>query len=170
MNNLPIEYLHSALICDADRGKLYWRERTDVANHVNSKFAGKEALCGLNKNGYPSGKIGGRRFLAHRVIWAMHTGAWPVEYIDHINRDRSDNRICNLREASRSQNMCNTLVRGNNPSGFKGVSWDRNARKWRARIFIENKENYLGLYENIQDAVQAYRAAAPKIHKEFARF
>jgi hypothetical protein len=170
VNNLPVDYLHSVLICDADSGKLYWRNRNDVANHVNAQRGGKEALTGLNQNGYPSGKIDGRRFLAHRVIWAMHTGAWPVEHIDHVNLNRSDNRICNLREASRSQNMCNTRIKDKNSSGFKGVSWDRRAKKWRARIFIQNKEMHLGLYVNIDDAVQAYRASALEIHKEFARF
>ena len=75
-----------------------------------------------------------RRMLAHRVVWALATGAWPEVEIDHRNGIRDDNRLSNLREATRSQNKHNVGLSRRNTSGLRGVSWFRAGGRWRADI------------------------------------
>jgi len=88
---------------------------------------------------------------------------------DHINMDRLDNRRENLRVCNRSQNMLNTKAHSDNASGMKGVSWDKKKRKWRARIFINNREKWLGYFDQIIDAAHAYDEAMLNRSSEFAR-
>lgn len=88
----------------------------------------------LRKNGYREISIKGKKYYAHRLAWLYMTGSWPKEHIDHINGNPSDNRFCNLREATRSQNMHNQGVCSNNTSGYKGVCWHKSNQKWEACI------------------------------------
>ena len=81
-------------------------------------FPRKEAFTSLNNGGYLEGKILGKYYKAHRVIWLWMTGEWPKEQVDHINHDRTDNRWCNLREASRLENYRNQSQYKNNKSGL----------------------------------------------------
>ena len=106
---------------------------------------------------------------AHRLIWAWHNGDWPKHDIDHVNMDRSDNRIENLRQATRSQNKYNTAKQVDNTSGYKGVDFHKRRSIWRARISVSGKVLYLGAFNTSQEAASAYNAAACKYHGEFAR-
>jgi hypothetical protein len=102
----------------------------------------------------------------HRIILS----AKPGEIIDHINGDPSDNRKENLRIVTQSQNCKNlTTKRSNNSSGYKGVSWDSRKGKWMAKITVNYKAIYLGMYENKHDAAKAYNDAAEQYHGGFAR-
>ncbi len=101
----------------------------------------------------------------HRVI-LERMGYQDFADSDHINRNGLDNRRCNLRPATGSQNGWNTGKRKDNTSGYKGVYWDR--KKWRARIKVNGKPIHLGLFDDIKDAARAYNEAALKYHKEFA--
>jgi hypothetical protein len=108
----------------------------------------------------------GKRLYVHRVMWALVTGAWPVADIDHINGDRTDNRIANLREASRAQNLQNTLNRAPGMSGIKGVTFDRQTGKWRPQLKKNGKSINLGRFESCEQAQAAY-IAAKRQHHEF---
>lgn len=98
----------------------------------------------------------------------MSVGAWPAEQIDHINRRPDDNRLVNLREASRAENMWNSSLSCRNTSGFKGVTFFRRAGKWMARIKFNGQSHFLGLFTTAEEAHAAYCKAAEKCFGEFA--
>ena len=118
-------------------------------------------------NGYRRVWIDGRRYFAHRLAWFYVHGEWPKDEIDHINGNPSDNRIGNLREASRSQNLMNTRLRSDNMVGLKGVT--EFGCRWRATIKDAGKQRHLGLFDTPEAAHDAYRCAAEKIFGEYAR-
>lgn len=111
-------------------------------------------------------EVDGVRMLVSRVVWAMHYGEWPDKYVDHKNRDRSDNRIANLRLATHQQNLANCGVRKHNKLGVKGVSLERG--KYRAKISVNGRSINLGLFSTLQDAHSCYVSRARKEFGEFA--
>lgn len=119
--------------------------------------------------GYHAIEIAGRKFMAHRLAWLIVSGKWPAFDIDHLNGDRLDNRIENLREASRSENCSNKLSRCDSKSGVKGVFWNKKLSKWQAQISKNGKQIYLGVFETMDEAKAAYRRAAAELHGPFAR-
>lgn len=122
---------------------------------------------GVNSHGYTLINVNGRSYRAHRLAWLYIYGVWPKQQIDHVNNVRTDNRISNLREATQSQNKANTGAYVNNTSGHKGVSWDKSKNKWYAKIRMDGKQKYLGLFTDINAAVEAYKKAAELYHGEF---
>lgn len=112
---------------------------------------------------------GAGQFTEHRLVWLYVYGHFPPDDIDHINGDRTDNRINNLRLATRSQNNMNARKRTVNKSGFKGVSWHSGAHKWRATIMLDRHQTHLGFYDAPELAHAAYVAAAQKHFGDFAR-
>jgi hypothetical protein len=117
----------------------------------------------LNKDGYFRININNKLYLAHRLAWLYVYGELP-EYIDHINRNPTDNKICNLRAVSKKQNQENREKQANNKSGYKGVSWDTQRKKWFSCIQHKYKTIGLGRYDNKEDAYKAYCNAAAKYH------
>jgi hypothetical protein len=109
-------------------------------------------------------------FRVHVLAWVIQTGEWPQHRIDHINRNPADNRWCNLRPATQSQNMSNLLLTKASTSGHKGVHWHRAAGKWTAKIKVNKKSFYLGLFDNIENAIEAYRDASKKLHGAFSPY
>lgn len=109
----------------------------------------------------------GVRYQVTHVIWVLHFGRWPTAEIDHINHNRHDNRIANLREATKAQNTINR--RWFNPNG-KGVTFrtDRNSRPWQAQIAFNGKKIHLGFFDTPEEAHEAYKKASAKYHGEFA--
>ncbi len=99
----------------------------------------------------------------------MITGEWPNKLIDHIDGDPSNNRFANLRMATFSQNSANSRVHSINASGRKGVFWHKQCGKWMASITIFGKQKHLGLFDEIEDAANAYDRAARDAFGEFAR-
>jgi hypothetical protein len=161
---------------DEATGKLFWKARKAVhfgGSHIackrwNGRWAEKEALSFKGPKGYLYGSLLKTLFFAHRVAWAVKKRRWPLGDIDHINGDRADNRIENLREASKSQNSMNQKARCNNKSGFKGVRFYENAGKFGARIQgPDGKRLFLGLHATPEAAHAAYCAAASEL---FGRF
>jgi len=130
----------------------------------NNKYSGKESGI-INNYGYRSLCVCYRRFLAHRLAWFITHGDWP-ERLDHINGDKDDNRIANLRIADKYQNAQNAMIKPNNKSGYKGVSKSKN--RWTAIIQSRGKVHYLGLFLTPEEAHQAYCKAAKELHGEFA--
>lgn len=173
----PVEYLKECFDYEPVSGVLTWRNRprdhfqTEIAATIwNAQFPGKVAGRRTSA-GYRALKLtldGKRKELfCHRVIWAMVTGAWPINDLDHENTIRHDNRFVNLREATRAENKRNSGAHRDNKLGLKGVRLDRN--RYQANINFGGKQIYLGSFDTAVDASKAYQAAALKYHGEFAR-
>ena len=160
---LTPEYLKQRLDLDEDTGRLIWRTAPDLPTEWNTRYAGKEALCGVNSHGYRHGQVAGKRVMAHRVVWAVANGAWPLGEIDHINGDPLDNRPINLRDVSHCENQRNMRRHRSNSSGVTGVNWHRRDRRWRAFITVDGVSVHLGNFKEKADAVAA-RAAASRAH------
>jgi len=145
-------------------GKLFWKACR------NSTLVGRE--CGhLASHGYRVLKIGSEIKLTHRVVWFLHHNEWPPEdkVMDHINGNRLDNRIENLRIATRSQNGANRKYQTNNTSGYRGVHWVKADKIWRASIKVNNKVKQLGRYKTAEEASEVYELAADLLFGEFKR-
>ena len=162
--------LSELLEYDCLTGSLLWLERSrrwfDSDKNWkgwNTRHAGTAAFTARDTHGYHHGSIFGKLYRAHRVAWALHYGEWPSDQIDHINRDRADNRISNLREASPVQNARNSSVRKDNESGASGVRKRGDCNRWEAHIGGAGSKGkdrrYLGLFETFEDALAARRAA-----------
>ena len=113
-------------------------------------------------SGYIALSVGGKKALGHRIAWLFAHGEFAQGNIDHINRDKSDNRIANLRLATFEQNAQNRLKNSKNTSGFKGVTWHKRDERWQAAITIKGKVLYLGQYKVLNDASRAYIEASKK--------
>jgi hypothetical protein len=157
--NIPIEELHRQLRYDAQTGKIFWRTGTPCY------APGREIGSGTS-GGYRQVVINRCVIRAHRVAWALHYGHWPELQIDHINRDRTDNRIANLRLATNGQNARNRTAQSNNKCGLKGVS--RHKGRWRATIFANGKQRNIGYFDDPHEAHAAYRAVCDDVAGEFA--
>ncbi|MEI7998669.1 MAG: HNH endonuclease [Candidatus Omnitrophota bacterium] len=156
------EQLKEILHYDPETGSFTWAKsgrRIKIG-----KVAG-----GLEKGGYIRIRIFGKMYFAHRLAWLYMTGSFPPELIDHDNGNPSDNRFVNLREATRSENQANRGKTKANASGFKGVYWDKKAKKWKAQIGFESKTKYLGLFDTKEEAHDVYKKAADNLHGKFAR-
>lgn len=123
---------------------------------------------GLDNWGYVGIKIDGHDHAAHRLAWLYMTGEWPADELDHRDRNRTNNRWGNLREATRAENARNLSRRSDNTSGVSGVYWHSARRKWRAIIKRDGLERNLGLFESIEAATAARRAAEIQTFGEFA--
>jgi HNH endonuclease len=107
-------------------------------------------------------------YKASRVIYYLHTKEWP-EVIDHIDGNRSNDNIMNLRAATRSQNNKNVKKRKNNTSGHKGVSFKKKLGKYQVLVQVDGKNIYFGVYSDLEEAAEVARKAREELHGEFAR-
>lgn len=131
----------------------------------NNLYSGKEAFTYTNKIGYKCGTILYKSYLAHRVIWALEKGYW-AETVDHIDRNRSNNRLYNLREVTRSQNSANTVSRKGSYSKYIGVCWDKERQKWHASVTKNGTKIHAGRFLTETEAAIARDVLAKKIHGE----
>lgn len=168
------ETLDLLLSYDDITGKLHWNYRTlslfDSAasmNRWNGKNAGKEAFTSKTLKGYRQGRIFRKNLLAHRVIWTMFYGVKPDHEIDHINGDKVDNRICNLRKATISENLMNRGAQSNNTSGYKGVSYYKRRGVWEANISKDGVSRRIGYFNTAEEASIAYNNAVIVEHGYF---
>lgn len=164
------EQLRQLLRYEPETGKLFWREaplslfddRGYPAAHRralwNGKYAGKEALAYREKSRpYAYGDIFGTKVYAHRAIVAMHEGVWP-KVVDHIDGDKTNNRISNLRSVTTQENAMNNGYRSDNTSGVTGVYFDKRDEKWCAEIFCAGRKTYIGRYKGLDEAKAARKA------------
>ena len=148
---------------DYKDGNLIWKAPTsprvkigDIAGH-------------LNPTGYISIGVEGKLYLGHRLIYLYHNGYFP-SYIDHIDGNRSNNKIDNLRNATKSQNQMNIRLSTRNKSGTKGVSWDKKNKKWIVCVRVESKTYRLGYFDDKELARSVAIEATNKIHNEFSSY
>jgi len=159
---LTREYLKKHLRYDKTSGIFTWRHSKGAA-FANSVAGSKD------KSGYIIIRLDGRLYPAHRLAWLWEFGVFPKAFIDHKNQIKSDNRLNNLREASKQMNGRNRKSQKNNSSGIKGAYFDKNRRCWRAEIKVDgNAKKYLGSFKSKKDAALAYNAAAKLFFGEFA--
>lgn len=168
---LTQEIVRELLDYNPDTGVLTWKYRdvkwfasTGSYKSWNTKYANKNA-------GTVTVGFGGKRYLklyilskmnwGHRVIWLHTNGRWP-EQVDHINGDGADNRLINIREVSRSENMKNMRKTSANSSGVTGVYWNKATSSWRAIIVVRGKPVQIGMFGNLPDAAKARKKAEIK--------
>lgn len=154
---------------NSDTGKLYWKFRNSGPENWNSQFSGKEAMYSIEPTGYLRGSLLGGQYKSHLICWGIYYGSYPDKEIDHIDGNKANNAISNLRESSRSENQINIPIRKSNTSGYKGVSWKGRNGKWQSQIQINGTTKYLGLFSDKEDAYHAYCTASRLHHGEFGR-
>jgi hypothetical protein len=142
-------------------GKLYWKKIT--GNRVS---VGDEAGS-LQGDGYLKVCLLGKKYAVHRIIYAMHNQLNP-EVVDHIDGNRLNNKIDNLRACTKTQNNTNTSIRKHNTSGCKNVSFHKQTGKWRVIVRKDGKPHSFGLYDDIELADLVALEARNKLHGDFA--
>ena len=152
---LTAEYLRSVLDYDPESGIFTWK--VGSANQVKVGD-----VAGWPDDGYLRIMVQKRSYHAHRLAWLYVRGEWPKDQIDHINRDRADNRIANLREVTNKQNLQNAGKYSHNTSGHTGVCWHKQSSKWEAKIRHNYKHIYLGLFTDLAEAISARKAGELK--------
>ena len=163
---LTAEYLRKILDYNPKTGEFHWK--------VNRGFVSSGSKAGrLSKYGYLRINISKKEYKAHRLAWLYYYGEWPKNenyYIDHINGNKADNRICNLRVVTKSDNGRNMSVHSDNTSGYPGVYFNKICKKWQAYISgdIYNNETKmykrqsLGYFTKLEEAVKARKEAEKK--------
>lgn len=153
--------LKELLEYNVDTGIFTWKINKSPMRSGN--IAGSVA-----KDRYTNIQINKKIYKAHRLAWLYVYGSFPNKCIDHINGNRSDNKISNLREANHSQNGMNKKMQSNNTSGVRGVYWNRNVKKWHAEVRLKGKRIYLGLFDSLELAELVVSETRLKYHGQFA--
>ena len=156
---IAIDRLHELLSYDPETG-----EFTNKVRRASNAPAGAKCGC-VNLKGYVVARLDDRLYYMHRLAWVMTYGVWPPEGmdIDHIDRDKANNRISNLRLATRSQNMANTTSRPLPKSGQRGVYFSNYHKVWIARI----NRTFIGNFATREAAVAARTAAEVQHFQQF---
>ncbi|VTU25221.1 putative NHN endonuclease [Variovorax sp. PBS-H4] len=156
------EQLRGLMRYDPETGHLWWKPRKAGRGAVD-RPAGH-----LGDQGYVCVQLLGKIYKAHRLAWLYVHGAWPEHGIDHVNGDRADNRIANLREASPTVNRNNVrAARRDSKTGFMGVNYQPRKRSYRATIQLNGRNKHLGTFKDPESAHQAYLDAKRQHHEGF---
>ena len=157
---LSLEVARDWFLCDFNTGILYWKK---------GRRAGHPAGT-IKPHGYRIVNFNKKSYAVHRIIWMLHSGKDPYPLcVDHVNGVRSDNRLKNLRLATRAENTQNQKITARNSSGYKGVSFIKSRGTWDARIMKKRKMYWLGAFSTKEEAYAAYCKAAQELHRDFAR-
>lgn len=162
INELTPEQLKDYVTYDEKTG-IFTRKKT-----VNRLNKAGDRIGHNHSEGYRCISIAGKIYFEHRLAWLYVHGSWPNGTIDHINRNRSDNRISNLREASYTENNHNKTISKNNTSGCPGVYWSRRDNKHRVQITVNRKNIYIGTFESKDEAVAARKSAEDKYYPKLS--
>lgn len=158
---LTQQRLKELVTYDPETGLFTWQTSCGGRSTPGRRAGAKKS------DGYIVIGLDGGAYQAHRLAWLYVHGRWPNSFLDHMNGNKSDNRIGNLRLATNTQNHQNVGITRSNTSGFKGVRKLR--KKWQAQIRANGRWLYLGVYPTPEEAAAAYKEAAAKYHGEFAR-
>lgn len=156
--------LKSLLDYDQETGVFVWKQ-----SRGGTAVAGSVA-GGIQLNGYRYIPFKGKPTGAHRLAWLYTYGEMPSGDVDHINRDRDDNRIDNLRCATRSENMRNSIRKRTESSPLQGVCFDKQHQRWLACITSNYKQIHLGRFDTAEEAHAAYVSASKEVHGRFGAF
>lgn len=154
--------LKSLVSYDTNTGFFTW-----INNNRPHVVAGDIAGC-LHSSGYIHIGILGKIYKAHRLAFLYMTGAFPKDFVDHMNDVKNDNKWDNLRTCTKSQNEACKSIGKSNPSGYKGVSWCKKDKKFRAFAKFNGKQISLGYYDCKHEAAKAYNRKSIELHGEFA--
>ncbi len=156
--------LKHVLSYDSDTGIFTWINPTSPRIKVNSN-------AGSGWKGYTRIGLDGTEYYAHQLAWFYHYGKWPKYQIDHIDGDRSNNRISNLRDVPQSENVKNSSVGKTSSSGYRGVTWCNDRLNWRVNIGINGKIKSLGRFDDLDKAISVRKEAEIKygFHKNHGR-
>ncbi len=163
---LTADRLRELLIYDPATGLFRWRVDR-LGYRGNAYVKAGQAADHVEAAGYVVIRIDGKRYKAHRLAFLYMTGAFPPDFVDHINGHRADNRWQNLRPATRSQNGGNRGLNTRNKTGVKGVYPE--GKRYRAMIQMNGKQSRLGTFDTIAEAQAAYLKAANDAFGDFAR-
>lgn len=152
----------SAFVYCPMTGELRWSHHQNNVTRLMGKLAGSR-----DPRGYIKLSFRGAPIWAHRLAWALYYNQWPDGVIDHIDGDRSNNAIKNLRVVTQKENTQNARLRSNKTSAYRGVSCCRG--QWAAVIYIDKKQQWLGVFETEHEAASAYNAAALEAYGKHAK-
>ncbi|CZW64547.1 HNH endonuclease [Enterobacter hormaechei subsp. steigerwaltii] len=161
MPDITREEVEKLLSYNPETGEFRWKIKW--GNQSAGNLAGN-----TDRLGYLTIQVHRKLIKAHRIAFLLMTGSWPKSYIDHINRNPSDNRFCNLREVTPLQNTMNRSVASNNTSGVAGVSYEERRGKWRAHIKVNGKMKSLGYFKRKEDAIAARKKGEETHFGEFS--
>ena len=165
-------YLRECLIYSGETGEFRWRDRprehftSDKAHKIFTKLYALRECGGISAEGYRVIRVDGRIHKGHRLAWLYTYGQWPAGWLDHVNRNRADNRIENLREATPTLNARNAGRRVDNSSGVRGVTWHKATQKWLAQIAVGGVSHHIGVFESLDLAAAARTVAERELHGE----
>jgi hypothetical protein len=157
-HSISAKYAREILDYNPETGVFKWKWRDDMRKNDNARITGKSAGSVVS-SGYLKIKINNRRYLAHRLAWLIVHGEWPPKQIDHIDCDKLNNRIANLRLANNQENQRNCGLQKNNSTGIKGVYWHKSRGKFVAEISVGDKRRHLGYFDTLAEATAARHAA-----------
>lgn len=157
MTNLTQDRLKKLLHYNTETGIF-----TRIKEYTTDNSLGSIAGC-MDSKGYWKINVDGKSYRAHRLVWLYVFGKFPEKLIDHINRNKSDNRLINLRMVGYSENNQNHKINKRNTSGVTGVHLHKKSQKWHAMINLDKKPKYIGSFPTIEEA----KAAREKAEKEF---
>lgn len=160
---ITTERLRELVTYDPETGVFRWKIHRSNKCRIGD-VAGTDPPVG-QKNRYVLIRIDDRLYRAHRLVWLYVYGKWPTLDVDHIDGNGLNNSLNNLRECTMSQNLGNSRRHKDNHSGVKGVSWNKDKKKWKVRI----KGFHLGYFDSLDDAAAVYEMAAKKVFGDFAR-
>lgn len=143
-------------------GSLYRKKTTQKNVQIHKKVGT------VNTAGYVVVNLHNKVYLVHRLIYWMQHKYLP-KYIDHIDGNRTNNQLNNLRAATNQENICNSKLRKNSASGIKNVRFDSKLKKWVVRFTVHYKPIHIGVYKDLDDAINAAKDARIRLHKDFAR-
>jgi hypothetical protein len=166
MSNVElIDYLKNNYLYDKETGRFIVLKSRGFFDGKDGKNIGKPAGW-QQKNGYLRMSIKGKFYQAHRLVWLLFNGDMPKNYIDHINGQKNDNRIENLRDVTQQENTQNIkTARKNNKSGYLGVTKNKNL--YQASIWVNGNNKKIGLYKTGIEAHQAYLKEKSILHEGF---
>lgn len=158
-----LNHINEYLRYDDSTGDFFWKK------NPGSRVRFDKPAGTVIRGGYRRISIKKKFYLAHRLVWLFKHGKFPDSMLDHVNLNKLDNRIENLRECNNSQNQINTGLLKTNTSGYRGVSFEKASQKWLSAIKVNKKRIIIGRFDKKEDAAIAYAKTSKSLFGEFSR-